>query len=326
MDALGISPAELARCREELRALGLLSAPTGGAPLVAVHPEVAEAVVCGPIERDIHERKEHMARVRGQLHALVPVYRGSTDTSRPAQDTRTIADPDEVRRELAAAARRCLHEAVVIQPGTGRDTDAALHLRDWSLPLLRRGVRVRVLYQHAERANLATRAYVVRAAEAGAEVRTSAEICEYVVVFDRSVVFLPQAPVEGTAGGAAMVTNTTVAGFVQRRFEDVWMVGQPFEAREAQYEKVAGDVNRTMLQLMGAGLKDEVIARRLAISTRTCRRYMKAAMAQLGAVSRFQAGARAAQLGLLRGPAVVGAEAAVPATATAGAEPRDPGP
>ncbi|MBT2383994.1 helix-turn-helix transcriptional regulator [Streptomyces sp. ISL-11] len=302
MEKLGISPGELAHARDALRAMGLLSSAGGGSPLVAVHPEVAEAIACGPLERDIHEHEQRIARMRGQLHALVPVYQDSAGSAQPADGTRTVHDPAEVQRQLAAAARRCRHEAVAIQPSNGRDAEAVQHARAWSLALLRRGVRMRILYQHAERASLATRAYVCQAAEAGAEVRTSAEVCEHLVVFDRSLVFVPQSTADGGGGGAALVTNTTVAEFMYRRFEDVWMLGQPFDPQEAPYEKVADELNRTVLHLMAAGLKDEVIARRLAVSTRTCRRYMKAAMAELGAVSRFQAGARAAELGLLRTP------------------------
>ncbi|MFF4223684.1 helix-turn-helix transcriptional regulator [Streptomyces sp. L500] len=302
MERLGVPPDELARARDTLHSMGLLSATGAGGPLVPVHPELAEAVVVAPLERDIHEHERRIAHVRGQLHALLPVYLDSAPSPHPPDGTRTIHDPEEVRRQLAAAARRCRHEAVMIQPNGGRDTDAVRHTREWSLALLRRGVRMRVVHQHAERASLATRAFVCQAAEAGAEVRTSAEVCEYVVVFDRSVAFVPQAPEDGTDGGAAMVTNATVADFMHRRFEDVWVLAQPFDPQEAQYEKVVDELNRTVLRLMAAGLKDEVIARRLAISTRTCRRYMKAAMAELGAVSRFQAGARAAQVGLLGAP------------------------
>ncbi|MFD0383580.1 helix-turn-helix transcriptional regulator [Streptomyces stramineus] len=172
---------------------------------------------------------------------------------------------------------------------------------------------MRIVYQHAERASLATRAYVCQAAESGAEVRTSAEVCEHVVVFDGAVAFVPQAPADGAGSGAALVTNTTVTGFLYRRFQDVWTVAQPFDPQETRYEKVTDELNRTVLRLMAAGLKDEVIARRLAISTRTCRRYMKAAMAEIGAVSRFQAGARAAQLGLLGPPPPGGPEEPVAA-------------
>jgi len=54
-----------------------------------------------------------------------------------------------------------------------------------------------------------------------------------------------------------------------------------------------------MLTLIGAGLKDEVIARQLGMSARTLRRRSQDLMAELGAANRFQAGAEAARRGWL---------------------------
>ena len=70
-----------------------------------------------------------------------------------------------------------------------------------------------------------------------------------------------------------------------------------------------GDRNRALLirqilGAMGAGATDEAAARDLLISVRTYRRYVAEIMSQLGATSRFQAGVRAVELGLLpRAPA-----------------------
>lgn len=65
-----------------------------------------------------------------------------------------------------------------------------------------------------------------------------------------------------------------------------------------------GDAARTetarrILEQLRAGSTDEASARDLAISVRTYRRYIAEIMALLGATSRFQAGVRAAELGLL---------------------------
>ncbi|MFI6042568.1 hypothetical protein ACIA8C_13090 [Nocardia sp. NPDC051321] len=54
-----------------------------------------------------------------------------------------------------------------------------------------------------------------------------------------------------------------------------------------------------VLQSLNHGLKDEVAARRLSVSLRTYRRYVADMMVRLGVTTRFQIGARAAELGLL---------------------------
>ncbi|WP_127914454.1 helix-turn-helix transcriptional regulator [Prescottella agglutinans] len=54
-----------------------------------------------------------------------------------------------------------------------------------------------------------------------------------------------------------------------------------------------------VLRALDLGLKDESAARRLGVSLRTYRRYVADIMARLGVTTRFQVGARAAELGLL---------------------------
>jgi DNA-binding NarL/FixJ family response regulator len=54
-----------------------------------------------------------------------------------------------------------------------------------------------------------------------------------------------------------------------------------------------------VLSLLEAGYPDESIAVRLGVSVRTVRRMITAMMDRLGARSRFQAGARAADSGWL---------------------------
>jgi predicted transcriptional regulator/DNA-binding CsgD family transcriptional regulator len=54
---------------------------------------------------------------------------------------------------------------------------------------------------------------------------------------------------------------------------------------------------QAILALIGAGLKDEVIARRLGMSTRSLRRRSHELMVELGADNRFQAGVEAARRG-----------------------------
>ena len=54
-----------------------------------------------------------------------------------------------------------------------------------------------------------------------------------------------------------------------------------------------------MLELMAAGLKDEIVARRLGLSTRTLRRRIAGVMRELGADTRFQAGCEAVRRGWL---------------------------
>ncbi|MFF3291895.1 LuxR family transcriptional regulator [Streptomyces sp. NPDC003023] len=98
---------------------------------------------------------------------------------------------------------------------------------------------------------------------------------------------------------ASLISAPEVLHTLHILFESVWSNAVPAGERI-----VLGDQDRAMLarQILGAlraGVTDEVAARELTVSVRTYRRYVAEIMALLGANSRFQAGVRAAELGLL---------------------------
>lgn len=178
-----------------------------------------------------------------------------------------------------------------LQPGGGRSAHLLQSDLVQTQELLRRGVRVRTLYQHTARSSLTTRSYVAQISEAGAEVRTSAELSERLIVYDRRTAFVPKERKGSEPPGAAVVTDPTLVAYLCRSFEAAWQVGRPFTSTEpADQQQVSAELRSSILRLMAMGLKDEVIARRLGMAARTCRRYISALMTELGATSRFQAG------------------------------------
>ncbi|MEU3373735.1 LuxR family transcriptional regulator [Streptomyces sp. NPDC006660] len=116
-------------------------------------------------------------------------------------------------------------------------------------------------------------------------------------------------------GGAALVVAESSVGrrssvirvpevlhALRTFFQNVWSDAVP-----ASEIIVFGDRDRAALaqRILGAlqaGVTDEVAARDLAVSVRTYRRYVAEVMSLLGASSRFQAGVRAAELGLIPAP------------------------
>jgi hypothetical protein len=98
---------------------------------------------------------------------------------------------------------------------------------------------------------------------------------------------------------ASLIRVPEVLEALRTLFESLWNT-----ALEPREDVVFGDRDRAVLarQILGAmraGVTDEVAARELTVSVRTYRRYVAEIMALLGATSRFQAGVRAAELGLL---------------------------
>ena len=58
-------------------------------------------------------------------------------------------------------------------------------------------------------------------------------------------------------------------------------------------------LHQDIAKLMAQGFTDEAVARKLGMSVRTCRRHIAALMGSIDAVSRFQAGVRAANTTLI---------------------------
>src|SRR5205807_6227837 len=99
--------------------------------------------------------------------------------------------------------------------------------------------------------------------------------------------------------GLAIVREPNVIAWIVATFEQQWADAAPLEdVINKDHDETELDQTRAaILRLMAEGEKDEAISRRLSISVRTCRRHIADYMAQVGALSRFQAGVIAARAG-----------------------------
>lgn len=263
---------------------------------IPVDPDVAAATLISPLEGQIHQRRDLIANIRAQLSSLLPMYEQALPNKASGVEVRSLRDRAEVRGALALAATECDDEQLCIRPrGAGwEDTASDDEALARDLAALQRGVRMRVIYQHSARADLTARAYVKRIAAAGAEVRTTNQLPGPFVLFDRKVSFIPE-----ESGGALELSNPAIAQLLYGIFEFVWDSGQPYAATEAGYEGISDDILQDITRLLAAGLTDDAIARRLGLSVRACRRHIARLLRSLDAVSRFQAGTRAASAGII---------------------------
>jgi DNA-binding CsgD family transcriptional regulator len=164
---------------------------------------------------------------------------------------------------------------------------------------LRRGVRYRVLLAEDVRANPVLSLRLSRLTLTGAEVRTVSGLPAEATVVDGRLAMLP------AAGGSelAVVRLPSVVCALVALFEQLWLAAAPLTSAEVTNGAGLTARERELLGLLSAGCTDESAAARLGISVRTVRRMMAAIMTRLGARSRFQAGLKAADRGLLARPA-----------------------
>ncbi|MFC7617416.1 LuxR C-terminal-related transcriptional regulator [Actinokineospora soli] len=120
-----------------------------------------------------------------------------------------------------------------------------------------------------------------------------------------------QVPVRATLvdGATAVLADTQRTGLVRatatlntltHMADRLWASARPVPARPCRGRAGSPDSrNQVVLRLLADGLTDDAIARRVGVSVRTIRNDVADAMTRLQARSRFQAGVRAVQLGLI---------------------------
>lgn len=133
-------------------------------------------------------------------------------------------------------------------------------------------------------------------AENGGQVRTAPLLPVRMIIIDRRVAMLP---VNGddTAHGALVLHGHGTLTALCALFEGIWEQARPLGEVELRDARGLTGPEREALRLLGQGLTDEAISKRLGVSPRTARRMAADLMEQLGARSRFQAGVLAAQRG-----------------------------
>lgn len=299
-EGLGTSLAEATRIEEVLRSLSLLS-PMPGEPgaFVPVSPNAAAADLLGPAESRIHELQQAVTEARARMRALEPAYFESRRRRNEAEAFDIVSDIGVLQSMLNDWGARCRSEILTAQPGGPRPGHHLDKARPRMLARLARGVTVRHLYQHTVRSDLATTAYVREVAARGAQVRTTDQLIDRILIYDREIAFLPEQNVSGRQPGAVVVREPMLVAFLFKVYEHLWAAATPFSPGAEEPVAVTDDLKRSIVRLMAQGHKDEVVARRLGMSVRTCRRYISQIMEELESTSRFQAGVSAASSGML---------------------------
>lgn len=271
----------------------LVPAAEDSTELRPMNPELGSAKLTAELMAEIRAQQHDAHRLQSMFEAFSVVYAENEARGTGGVPYQRLETPADVRDALDDASQRCHDEVVTIQPGgPHRDQSLCLALPR-NLRLLNHGVRIRILCQHTARYDQDTRAYLERVVADGSHVRTRDQLPCTLIVFDRQVAFLP---LTGHAVGAVMVCEPSTVDFASSIFDGMWEEAQEYLGSKQEDREISAKLQRAIVRLLLQGMKDEVIARRLDISVRTCRRHISVIMDRLGATSRFQAGALIQQL------------------------------
>ncbi|WP_069766123.1 hypothetical protein [Streptomyces sp. LUP47B] len=297
---LGLSVEDAQRTERVLRVLRLLH-PTPGDPrrLTPVSPDAASSELLGPMEEHMGQMEQHVARLRSQLAALQPIYFEGRKMRNHLEAFDTISEPDTIQSLIDSLLKRSKTEVLTVQPGGARPSHLLESAKKSCLDMVSRGVRLRSIYQHTARTDPGTQALARAVSAEGGQFRTTDEVIDRLIVIDREVAFLPQRRPSASSRAAVIVREPTLVNYLCSVHELLWRTALPFGESDADTKPVLDEVKRAIIRLLAEGHKDELVARRLGMSVRTCRRHISEIATELRAGSRFQAGATAAAQGLL---------------------------
>ncbi|MDL5202812.1 helix-turn-helix transcriptional regulator [Streptomyces sp. ALI-76-A] len=208
---------------------------------------------------------------------------------------RVLDGLSRIQAAMDEATEACTTEVLTVQPGGIRPEHELTEGLHRALALRGRGVRMRDLYTHVARHGQGLINYLELMGGA-VQARTLDEVIERLILFDRTVAFIP-ANADRTL--ALELRHPALVDYLVTVFERLWRLAIPLTAPlpDTGIEGISHR-EQSIAALLAEGHQDAVIAERLGISVRTCRAHIARLSETLGAASRTQLGVRIAQVGL----------------------------
>ncbi|MFD3722721.1 LuxR C-terminal-related transcriptional regulator [Streptomyces sp. NPDC058674] len=287
---LALDAKEVQQAAASLRARHLLRPLPGDAAherLVPVAPESAAAIMFTTAEAELRGQLARIDKLKGDFDVLGSLY-AETQRSRrrhtPIQEVHGLESATEL---LENAISACQVEVLTCERGRYLPPGRMEQANERDLALARRGIQMRTLYQHSARHAAATQDYVSHLASSGGQVRTLPELFGTLTVVDRKVAFIPRADEHE---GVVVVQDPSTVSYLCAVFDHSWVQATPLNPGHFGTPAIKTEAAQAIVRLLTEGMKDEMIARRLGMSLRTCRKHIADVMESFRAESRFQLG------------------------------------
>ena len=268
-----------------LRELGLVMLDPESHEWVPVDPSTVQAQVVAPMGLQGAQLIAESADWARAFSSLAHAWRRSPQASRGPL---TELHGEAIGPFLASLVADAEEELLTAQPNFNRAVEGLDDSYDTEVAAIRRGVRVRMLYQHAARRSTATHRYVAAITAEGAEVRTLDEFFERLIVVDRRIAVIPGK--EGLATAVA-VREPSVVAYLVDVFERSWERGRAFTNRESTIVRdIAAEQRAMTIRMLIEGRADPVGAKRLGVSPRTYAAYVADLKNEFEVETRFQLG------------------------------------
>ncbi|MDX2403081.1 LuxR C-terminal-related transcriptional regulator [Streptomyces microflavus] len=260
-----------------------------------MRPVPASAALTRLLKPFAQEVFERLGTTAALVDALMPLT--SIAGSEPPPAITVIEGQERVISALRDASRAARNEVLTAQPGGNRLAHNMRQGLTNARAVIAAGGRMRHLYQHPVRYNARFTEYLDQLPPGHLEVRTMEQAIDRLIVFDRKVAYIPAAPGNDTA---LEIRHPALVRYLVHVYEVLWAQATPYTQ---QLPTTAPGTPLTAVQhsiarLLAEGHVDEVVARKMGISVRTCRSHIAKLMQTLGATSRTHLGTLLARSGI----------------------------
>jgi DNA-binding CsgD family transcriptional regulator/biotin operon repressor len=285
--ALGISAVIAQGHLSQLRSAGLLVIGVAGdIRALPTGPDIVFEQLKAGVEFEYVQRKQELAELHGRLTRIFSEgLDGATGT--PPAPVDVLPTPEAVYVHVLDFIRRARREVLHMWTGLRGSFGGWQEIADLHDGAVQRGVEVRMVYP----SQMTTEILPISTMPVRVVPAPPLEMH----VFDRRVGII-----DDQDAVFLMIRGQALVHVLHAFFETWWNAAEDTgDFPSAEEVDLPSSEERTLLQLLCAGVKDEKIARMLGFSVRTVRRKIANLMDSLDASSRFQAGVLAARRGWL---------------------------
>lgn len=239
----------------------------------------------------VHRREAELQAVRAGAEDLAADFRIGRLRAHPEQLVEVVTGAHDIYRRTMELYEGATTEIMAFERppyAVPADFDEVAA----ELPILERGVALRVVYSADALAAPSKFDTVRRLTELGERARTLPALPLKLMVVDRVAARVSLTTDAYATESVAIIRTSGLLDALIALFEAFWERAHPVGSTVTS--ELSTEEAR-VLELLGAGFKDEAIARNLRTSMRTVGRRVERILTRLDAATRFQAGAQAAR-------------------------------
>jgi len=220
---LDVSRADINQALKRLVELSLVAERSPGRIYAPINPDVALDALLSLEQAELSRRERQLLEARAELSRLV---RSGYPRSPAIREARRIDGRELVLEVLQELSARCYKEMLSVLPGGPVPQqlldEAAVH----DIAVLNRGVSLRFIYTRQQLADDSMRDYMHMMRERGADIRVADTLPHRLVIYDRTVSFLPVDPLR-PGPAALIVREPAITANLVMLFESLWVGARP---------------------------------------------------------------------------------------------------